>query len=196
MAEKKLTGKQKKWLEAYFICGFNATEAARRAEYAEPNKSGPENLQNPVIKALIDERMKEHTMQANEVLFRLATHAQSDISLFMDESGTITRHSIKEAVNSGYGFLIKKITAKDTKYGEEISLELYDAQSALALIGRHHKLFIDKHEHGLDAETRKLLTREDLQELTDEQLAAIATGATTDSSRRASSKARSTPKSD
>lgn len=182
MSESKLSNKQQQWLDYYFICNMNATEAARRAGYAHPNKSGPENLQRPYIKELIEARMKEVTMSADEVLMRLAQHARGSMEDFVDINDEVTSLSLQRAFENGYAHLIKKITIADTKEGQRVTLELYDAQAALVHIGRKHKLFTDKHEHGLDAATRKLLTREDLQELTDEQLAAIATGLATSGS--------------
>ena len=163
MGETKLSGLQKAWLEYYFICNMNATEAARRAGYAFPNKSGPENLQKSYIKELIQDRMKELAMNAEEVLYRLAAQARGSIGDFEDETGTVTRASLKKAKENGLDILIKKIiversTIKGSEtdetpiISEKIVLELHDAQAALVHIGRRWKLFTDKVEHGIDEE--------------------------------------------
>jgi phage terminase small subunit len=159
----KLSNQQKAWLEYYFICNMNATEAARRAGYAYPNKSGPENLQKPYIKELIQDRMKELAMSAEEVLYRLAAQARGSIGDFEDETGTVTHESLKKAKENGLDILIKKIiversTIKGSEtdetpiISEKIVLELHDAQAALVHIGRRWKLFTDKVEHGVDEE--------------------------------------------
>jgi phage terminase small subunit len=163
MGKAKLSNTQKVWLEYYFICNMNATEAARRAGYAYPNKSGPENLQKPHIQELIEARIKELAMSANETLYRLATHARGNVGDFEDETGAITRESLKKAKENGLDILIKKIiverrTIEDSEtdtapiVSEKIVLELHDAQAALVHIGRYHKLFTDKVEHSVDEE--------------------------------------------
>jgi phage terminase small subunit len=50
-----LTPRQQAFVEHYAACG-NATEAARRAGYKQPNPQGAENLAKPSIQAAIAER--------------------------------------------------------------------------------------------------------------------------------------------
>jgi phage terminase small subunit len=50
--------------------------------------------------------------------------------------------NLVEAAKAGKLHLIKSM--KDTRWG--ISVELYDAQAALALLGKHHGLFVDRQE--------------------------------------------------
>ena len=73
-----------------------------------------------------------------------------------------------------------RIAHKQNKYGG--ALEVLKFQAKLTGANKPEKL-----EHELGTETRKLLTREDLRELSDEQLAAIATGLATSSGSRTSS---------
>lgn len=56
MTDKKLTKKQEAFIAA-FLKTFNASEAARQANYASPQASGTENLANPLIKARINEHL-------------------------------------------------------------------------------------------------------------------------------------------
>ena len=60
VAEKKLTAKQQRFCDEYLI-DLNATQAAIRAGYSEKTAGaiGTENLQKPLIKDYIEERMKE-----------------------------------------------------------------------------------------------------------------------------------------
>lgn len=60
MAEKKLTAKQQRFCDEYLI-DLNATQAAIRAGYSKKTAGaiGTENLQKPLIKEYIEERMKE-----------------------------------------------------------------------------------------------------------------------------------------
>lgn len=59
-----LTEKQKRFCDEYLI-DLNATQAAIRAGYSKKtaNRTGPENLSKPVIKAYIDERMAQKEKQ-------------------------------------------------------------------------------------------------------------------------------------
>lgn len=86
-------------------------------------------------------------MCADEVITRLAEQARGDIANFLVVDGddwALDLAAIKER-----GYLVKKI--KQGPHGPEI--ELYDAQAALALLGRTHGLFVDRQEiSGRDGE--------------------------------------------
>lgn len=144
MARKTLTDKQRVFLEEY-LGGWNATEAARKAGYAFPNVEGPKNLVNPSIQQVIAARIAELTMSANEVLIRLTEHARSSMEEFVNVDQAAL--DLKKARSAGKLHLIKKFTRSDTKYGKQVSIELYDQQAALALLAKHHGLFVERHEH-------------------------------------------------
>jgi phage terminase small subunit len=149
----KLTPKQRAFVEHYLQC-WNATEAARRAGYSvkTANQQGPRLLVNVGIQAAVDARLDELKMGADEVLTRLASHARGSMDDFI---GSMDRIDLDKARNRGVMHLARKLKQRTTtiskSQGEdvethEIELELYDAQSALALLGRHHKLFVDRQE--------------------------------------------------
>ena len=135
----KLTDKQKAFIEHY-LQTWNATEAARRAEYKGTYESlrviGSQNLTKPHIRKCIDERMQELTLTSNEVLLRLAQQAAGSIADFIDETGVVRWDKVKEK-----GHLVKRITHRK---GREVTLEIHDAQSALVHLGRHYSLFKDR----------------------------------------------------
>ena len=120
--------KRKAWLEHYFQCGMNATEAARRAGYKWPNKVG-HRIQE-AMQAEIDARLDEMAMSSREVLARLGEMARSDISDFVTDYGAIDWAAVKKK-----GWLVKKISHHA---GQESTIEIYDAQSALMHLDRHH----------------------------------------------------------
>lgn len=142
---EKLTRKQLAFIDEYFICGMNATEAARRLGYAHPNTQGPRLLVNVGIKSEIENRLKEKHMSADEVIARLADIARSDMSDFLEfkEGIKLPYLDLKSAAEKGLMKLVKKFKYNASGQPE---IELYDAQSALALIGKHHQLFTDKIE--------------------------------------------------
>jgi phage terminase small subunit len=141
----KLTDKQQLFV-AFYCETWNATEAARRAGYPERSAYavGAENLRKPQIRALVDE-YKAAIMPAGEVISRLAEHARGTMEDFID----VDREQLDlgKARTAGKLHLIKKFTRTETKYGTNVSVELYDAQAALVHLGKHHGLFTDKVEH-------------------------------------------------
>lgn len=150
-----LTNKQRVWINQYLIC-WNATEAARRAGYSDPEVSGWENKQKPAIKAIIDARLKEHKMGADEVLSRLSDMAGGSmgdfIGTYIDPSTNQLADSIDLGVarKAGKLHLIKRLSiGKDG-----ITLEIYDSKSALELLGKHYELFTEKHKHEGEVGTR------------------------------------------
>lgn len=94
-------------------------------------------------------------MSANEVLTRLAEHARADFKDFMSQTGD-GEIILDMDKAEGKTHLIKKIsqrrmvrTTKDVVIDETtLTVELHDAQAALVQIGKHHKLFTEKVEHG------------------------------------------------
>jgi phage terminase small subunit len=128
--------KERVWLEEYFKC-WNATEAARRANYAYPNKQGPAKLKKFADE--ISARIEELTMSADEALLRLSEIARGEWGQYVTEEGRI---DIEALVEDGKGYLVKQI--RETKHGKNI--EFYDAQRALVDIAKAHGVFVERHE--------------------------------------------------
>lgn len=145
MARKAtLTFKQRAFVEAYLANGFNGTEAARTAGYKGNDNVlavvAYENIRKPKIAALIQERMNEMAMPANEAMARLSMSARSDLGQFIG----LSEVQLKQHPQS---FLLKKVKFtrrtggrdEDAWSEEKVELELYDAQAAqLAIIKEHH----------------------------------------------------------
>lgn len=150
-----LTDKQRVWCEAYLQCGLNATEAARRAGYKDPEQSGWVNKNKAEIRAYLDARLKSHKMGADEVLARLSDMAQGNMGDFISREITedglsIDTIDLSKARKSGKLHLIRKI-----KIGPDgTSLELHDAKDALELIGKHYELFTEKQKIEGEVSTR------------------------------------------
>ena len=155
-----MNDRQKRFVEEYLV-DFNATQAAIRAGYSQKSARsiGAENLTKPDISEAISERL----MSADEVIARLSDIARGDIKDLMHISSMgyelelLSKDDDGEFKVNPHTKLIKKIKQKVTTImprtpdGEEkeiveTDLELYSALDALALLGRHHKLFTDKTE--------------------------------------------------
>jgi phage terminase small subunit len=153
--------RHQQFINEYLIC-WNATEAYRRVY---PNSSGEaarrsasELLTNPDISAAIQQRIDERAMTADEVLVRLADQARGDVKDFLStRNDGMPLFDYQGALDQGKTHLLKKVKTKTKSYlskGDEdtlvtetdVEFELYDAQSALVHIGKHHGLFVDKSE--------------------------------------------------
>lgn len=136
----ELTDKQRLFVLEY-LQSWNATDAARKAGYADPEQAGYENKRKQEIQAEISRHLDERAMPANEVLARLAEHARGSLGEFIgtDETGKPNRFSL---ASDKPLHLVKKVSVTDKGW----SFEMYDAQAALVHIGKHHGLFVDKSE--------------------------------------------------
>jgi phage terminase small subunit len=136
------TDRQRLFVEKYLDC-FNATVAAIQAGYSAKTaySIGSENLKKPEIRAEIDRRLAERSMGKNEVLARLTDHAGSDMGRFVkvveENKKVILVPDLEGAAKRGDMRLVKKIKF-DAKGG--VTIELYDAQRALATLAQVHKL--------------------------------------------------------
>lgn len=166
----ELTGKQKVFVEAYLANGFNATEAARTAGYKGNDNTlssvGYENLRKPEIAVVVNERLNEAAMSANEVMARLSMIARGEVDDFLDEDG---KFDLKKARRLKKAGLLKKLKSKRTSKRvdsltegdednretletalvyEEVEFEMYSAHEALRDLGKYHKLLNDRQEIG------------------------------------------------
>ena len=138
-----LTDKQQAFVNHYLAC-LNASEAARRAGY--PNRSayaiGWENLRKPEIRAAIDAALADAAMPVSEVLARLTDQARASMEEFVTVRSRGAHLDLKAAKERGVLHLVRKYTK--TKQGTTV--ELYDAQAALALLAKYHGLLVDRQE--------------------------------------------------
>jgi phage terminase small subunit len=154
---RNLTTKQRLFVEAYLV-NPNATEAARRAGYKGNDVTlgavGGENLKKPLIAALISERVEKAVMSADEVLQRLTEHATASLADLLDDEG---RFDLEKAKREGKDHLMKKLKVRrniaTSGTGNEFETvtyeyEIHDPQAALVHLGKYHKLFTEKIEHG------------------------------------------------
>lgn len=146
----KLTPKQRKFIDGYFLHNMNATRAAIYAGYSKKTAKviGYENLTKPYIAKEIEKRLDESAMSANEVIARIAEQARAEYSQYITVSGV----DLERLIEEGKAHLIKKIKPSSVRVGEDgelvpfMEIEFFDSQSALRDLGKYHKLFTDKRE--------------------------------------------------
>jgi len=145
LAYEALTDKRKRFVDAYIgPANCNKTEAARRAGYASPTPEARRLCKDPLVKAAIEERMRELAIPAEEILARLSEQARGNMADFVevDESGRF-RIDLTEAEKSGELRLVKK--AGFDQKGRP-AIELYDAQAALLALAKRFGLFPERQE--------------------------------------------------
>lgn len=142
----------------HYLTHWNATKAATDAGYSarSARSIGSENLTKPDIQAAIAERLAELKMRADEVLVRLAGHARGSMAPFLrrDTDGDLYGFDLSETQPL---HLIKKASVTRRRQKDEtkdelitvetVTIELYDAQTALVQVGKALGLFTDKVEH-------------------------------------------------
>lgn len=132
----KWTNKRRVFVEEYFKCDFNATEAARCAGYKYPNKYGPFLVKLGIIDNEIQRRLAALKMDSNEALRLLTDHARYDLGPYLkfDDVTGKARVDIRALKEAGLTHLIKGIVP--TKEGDRV--DFVDKQYALNLIMKAH----------------------------------------------------------
>jgi phage terminase small subunit len=177
-----LSTKQQLFIEEY-LKTFNATDAYVAAYGVTNRATAASNgwrfvRENTEIADAIGRRLSESAMSADEVLMRLAEHARGDVGDYLTTApnGTDIVVDLPKAIDANKTRLIKKLTQKrttrtrDDVVEEDVvtSIEMYDAQAALGMIGKKHGLFVDRSENrNYDI---------DLSKLSNEQLERVAAG--------------------
>jgi phage terminase small subunit len=123
MPNGELTTKQRLFVEAY-LANPNATDAAIKAGYSKKTarSQGQRLLTKVDIAKMVETRVDSAAMTANEVLQELSEIAKCDWQDFVE----IRRDRHGDVIDA--------------------TLKLSDKIKALELIGKHHKLFTEKHE--------------------------------------------------
>lgn len=155
-----LSYRRRLFVEAYLgEANGNATEAARRAGYLNPEVLGPRLVRQSSIRAAISARLDSAALPANRVLAILSDHATFSPEDFaeIDENGI--RLDFSKAKKRGRLHCIKKLKAvrirvegynpdadAPVEYRTDYEIEFYDAQAALEKLGKYHGLWKDRVE--------------------------------------------------
>lgn len=152
----RLTDKQRAFIDEYLI-DYNATQASIRAGYSEQSaySIGWENLRKPEIRRVLDARIEERAMGAEEALARLGAIARSSIAPFI-QVRTVTLEDGRQVEVAGVDLtteeaarnfhLVKKL--RPTPDGYEVTL--HDAQAALVEILKVLGMYRERVEHSVD----------------------------------------------
>lgn len=138
---RRLTKREEKFVEAMADPNvLSQRAAAKKAGYSEntASETAYENLKKPHIVEAIEKRKAEVVQHANvtpeQVLGATALRAFATIDDAFDEQGYF---DIQKARKTGAIHLVKKMSRKQTKYGEEVSVEFYSNESAQDKLGSY-----------------------------------------------------------
>lgn len=123
-APPRLSTKQLRFIAAYLgECNGNASAAALAAGYRS-RFSATDLLENPYIRARIDDQLRAESMSAAEVLHHLTDVAASE-----------WREHLRIITNPKTGDVM------------DVKMDLTNKVKSLELLGKFHKLFTDKTEN-------------------------------------------------
>jgi phage terminase small subunit len=142
-----LTDKEWLFVLLYTGNGFNGTQAAIDAGYSDRSARSiaSENLKKPDIRRAVDERLNEMALGASQILAGLADHANASMEDFIDiDAKGKPALNLNKAKARGKLHLIKKLSYDRNGRPQ---IELFDSLSPKVQLGRHHGLFVERHEH-------------------------------------------------
>lgn len=157
MSKRELNAQQKLFVSEYLV-DLNATKAAIRAGYSVKNadKIGSELLGKTRVKEAVNEqlaiRQKRTLITADRILVELAAIAFADITQAFDDNGWLKPlKDIPENVRKAIaGLELSELFdgQGDQKHimGVLKKIRFADKLKAQELLGKHLKLFTDKHE--------------------------------------------------
>lgn len=154
-----LTAKQRLFIAEYLV-DRNAAGAARRAGYSErtARKIGQENLTKPDIRAAIEqetaERLDQLGVRADAVLSELARMGFSNMRDYMNVTADGDAYLDLSELTREQAAAIQEVTVDDYTEGrgedarevKRLKVKLADKKGPLELLGKHLKLFTEKHE--------------------------------------------------
>lgn len=145
----KLTPKQRLFVLEYLV-DLNATQAAIRAGYSQKTAEvlGYQLLKKPLVAAAVEQAMQKREKRieitADRVLQELARIGFSDLGDFVDIAPTGIRVKTSDQMDTR---VLAEVSETFTVAGGTVKIKLHDKVAALEKLGRHLKLFTEKHEH-------------------------------------------------
>lgn len=178
---KRLTPRQARFVKEYLI-DEHATRAARRAGYSEKiaASSGSENLRKPHIVAAIQEQLDAQQARtlitADRILREYGRIGFLDTRRLFNADGSLKRivDMDDDTQAAIAGIDVVTMGNAESGVGEITKIRISDRKGALDSMARHFGLFNDKTTVDLSG----TLALRRAKEMTDEELAAIAAGAT------------------
>lgn len=158
----KLTPKQRRFAEEYIV-DLNASAAYRRAGYKARGNAAEANasrlLRNAKVASVISELKRERSertqITADRVLEELAKLGFSNMLDYIEIGANGDAYVDLSRMTRDQAAAVQEVTVEDFMDGRgedarevrRTKFKLADKKSALELLGKHLKLFTEKHEH-------------------------------------------------
>ena len=151
-----------------YLVDLNGTQAAIRAGYT-PKGAGQiadENLNKPHIFAQIqkelDARAARVEVKADDVLKEIKKLAFSDVRHLFDERGRLLPvHMLPPEIAASVAsveVVSSRVPGADpVEVQHTAKIRFWDKRASLELLGKHLKLFTERHEHTVEVTTPKTL---------------------------------------
>ena len=142
-----LTAKQKRFIDEYLI-DLNATAAAQRAGYKNPNKIGTRLVGKSSISEEISKRMADRSKRTeitqDRVLRELAAIAfQNSKNLFEWDSSGVRLKASKDLTDDEAA-AVSDVSEIRSKEGITVKVRVFDKMRALELLAKHLGMLTDK----------------------------------------------------
>jgi phage terminase small subunit len=180
-----LNHRQRRFVQEYLV-DLNATQAAIRAGYSKDSarEIGSENLSKPAISAAIEaaqaERLSRVELTGDMVIAELRKIGFANMQDYMGSTEDGDPFLDFSALTRDQAAALQEVTVDEYVEGrgeesravKRVKFKLADKRAALVDLGKHLKLFVERHEHtGKDGGP---IETKNVNALTDEQLASIA----------------------
>jgi phage terminase small subunit len=145
---RKLTDKQKKFVEEYLI-DLNATQACIRAGYSPKyaDREGHKLVENSRVSEAIAESMAERSRRTginqDRIVQELARIAFVKITDVANDDGSINRDASDDDLACIESVKVES-SSTDTGYSEKREVKLASKMKALELLGKHLGMWNDK----------------------------------------------------
>lgn len=137
--ESELSPKELLFINYYLTNNLNATLAAKLAGYSEnsSHELGHRLLKKVEVKKVIDQYLKNESIETQELLKRLSDVAKNKAMQFVNADGSVDLQAIKD---NGLMHLVKSVRRGK---GGKIHVTFYDAQKAQDTLAKILKLTTD-----------------------------------------------------
>jgi len=148
-----MTVQEELWCELFIKTGsiVEATEKAGYVTYYEEMDDdyfynrGKEIYRRPHIQEHIQNLYKDEALTPNKLIALLSKHATANMGdyISIDSNGRVSL-DLRKAEQRGTLSNIKKLTIRETQYGQQVNVELYPADMAVKTLCQYYDMFSTK----------------------------------------------------
>lgn len=137
--ESALSPKELLFINYYLTNNLNATQAAKLAGFSEASayEYGHRLLKKVEVKKVVEQYLKNESIETNELLKRLSDVAKNKAMQFVNADGTVDLQALKD---NGLMHLVRSVRKGK---GGKIHVTFYDSMRAIETLAKIHRLVSD-----------------------------------------------------